>query len=300
MGRTFGIITTCMGRLDHLKASLPKMVSQEAGELIVVDYSCPESTAGYVKANFPGVRVISIEGETHFSNWRARNSGASVATSDMLVFVDADTILENGAINWLAEHLPQRAFGYFSSQSSAAFNRDGSPVASNQLRGFHVVPAVALRKVGGYDEVFEGYASGADTDLEDRLGLIGLRRCALEPAIIETVIEHDTKSRLEHHKQSMAESYFVGLLYRNAKAHVLRLVRKPELDLAFRRRLHVAAKRAAAGLEKSQERLSMTVRFKPEQVWVPGDLHNEPATKAVSLRIDVSLKRLVRDDRGPV
>lgn len=283
-----------MGRLSHLKVSLPKLVSQDAREVIVVDYSCPERTGDYVKANFPTVRVVSIEGKNHFSNWEARNSGASAATSDVLVFVDADIILADGALYRLAEHLPQDAYGFFTSKNSAAFNPGASPLAANQLRGFHVVPTAAFRKVRGYDELFEGYASGADTDFEDRLRLIGLRRCALEPSIIETVIEHDTKSRLQHHKESISESYFAGLLYRTAKLHVLRLVRKPELELLVRRRLHLAAKRAVAGLPQSPNRLSMTVLFKRERIWVPGALHNEPGIKDVSLRIDVSLNGPIR------
>ncbi len=49
----------------------------------------------------------------------------------------------------------------------------------NQLKGFHVIPAPAFRRLGGYDEVLEGYAAGADTDLEDRLSLIRSRQaCA--------------------------------------------------------------------------------------------------------------------------
>src|SRR3954471_12220533 len=90
LARTFGIITTCMGRLDHLKQSLPKMVAQGCHQVIVVDYSCPQHSGEYVRNNFPSVRVVSVAGQEHFSNWRARNAGASVATADVLVFVDAD------------------------------------------------------------------------------------------------------------------------------------------------------------------------------------------------------------------
>lgn len=291
MDRTFAIITTCMGRLSHLQASLPNMVSQAAREVIVVDYSCPDGAAEYVRANFPTVRVVSIEGETYFSNWRARNSGASIARSDVLVFVDADVVLAEGAIEWLAQHLPRRAYGFFTSKDSASFNRSRSQLGANQLKGFHVVPSAAFRKVGGYDEVFEGYASGADTDLEDRLGLTGLKRFALDRSIIESVIEHDSASRLEHHDPSIAQSYFAGVLYRTAKLHVVRLVRKPELDLPVRRRLYLAAKEAAAGFDRSQESLSMTVRFEREGVWVPAELHSGPASKGVSLHIDVSFNR---------
>src|SRR5438270_11931917 len=100
--RSFAIITTCKGRLEHLKLSLPAMVSQACNEVIVVDYSCPQMTGEFVTANFPGVRVVSVEGEETFSNWKGRNAGAAAATSDGLVFIDADTILADGAIDWIA------------------------------------------------------------------------------------------------------------------------------------------------------------------------------------------------------
>jgi len=84
--RTFSIITTCKGRLDHLKESLPAMVAQGAKEVIVVDYSCPDGTGDYVAVTYPDVRLVRVEGEQHFSNWKARNAGAEVATGDMLRF----------------------------------------------------------------------------------------------------------------------------------------------------------------------------------------------------------------------
>ena len=117
------------------------MVAQGANEVIVVDYSCPEETGEFVTANFPSVRVVSVAGEKHFSNWKARNAGASIASSDVLVFVDADTILADGAIAWLSENLPVRAYGFFDSKTSRAFNQGGPRLASNQLKGFHVIPA---------------------------------------------------------------------------------------------------------------------------------------------------------------
>lgn len=41
------IITTCKGRLEHLRQTLPKMLAQQYSsrfEVIVVDYDCPDET----------------------------------------------------------------------------------------------------------------------------------------------------------------------------------------------------------------------------------------------------------------
>lgn len=86
-----------MSRLEHLKASLTRMIGQPA-EVIVVDFSCLQGTADYVRSHFPSVRVVAVEGEAYFSNWKARNAGAAVASSDILLFCDADTVLAESAI----------------------------------------------------------------------------------------------------------------------------------------------------------------------------------------------------------
>ncbi len=135
MARTFSIITTCKGRLEHLKKSLPTMVAQSANEVIVVDYSCPQGTGKFVSATFPSVRLVSVPGQEHFSNWKARNAGAAVATSNVLIFVDADTLMAEGAIEWLASHLPPRTFGFFDSKTSRAFNRRWSEGRGQSAEG---------------------------------------------------------------------------------------------------------------------------------------------------------------------
>lgn len=290
MARTFGIITTCKGRLEHLKASLPKMVAQQCKEVIVVDYSCPQGTAAFVAENFRSVRLVEVPGQRHFSNWKARNAGAAAATADVLVFVDADTILAQGAIEALDEMLPERAYGFFDTKTSRAFNRRGPRLASNQLKGFHAIPAQAFRRSGGYDEVLEGYAAGADTDLEDRLPLIGLARHPLDARIVESVIEHDAPSRTEHHAQPVSASYSAGLLYRAAKRALLRLRRKVELPLQTRENLYAAATEAASTLGSKADRAAMTVTIATDPILMPRQLGYERGVQTVSLRVELSLQ----------
>lgn len=290
MARTFSIITTCKGRLDHLKASLPSMLAQKCSEVIVVDFSCPQGTAPFVSEKFPSVRVVSVEGQKHFSNWKARNAGAAAAKSDVLVFVDADTILADGAIDWIATNLPPRAFGFFDSATSRAFNRGGPRLAANQLKGFQVVPAPAFRRLGGYDEILEGYAAGADTDLELRLTMIGLTRRALDPGIVESVIQHTAASRMENHAQPIRTSYAAGLLYRAAKRALLRMNGRAELPIAVRRNLYHAAARAAQRLSPTQGRVSMNVTLGQEAILMPRQLGFERGQQKLSLQLELSLE----------
>jgi glycosyltransferase involved in cell wall biosynthesis len=295
VARTFSIITTCKGRLEHLKKSLPTMVAQSCNEVIVVDFSCPQGTGAFVSANFPSVRLVSVEGEDHFSNWRARNAGAAVATSNVLIFVDADTLLAEGAIEWVATHLPPRTYGFFDGQTSRKFNRDGPRVAANQLKGFQIVPAAAFRRVGGYDEVLEGYAAGADTDLELRLSMIGLRRRPLDSCIVESIIQHDASSRTQNHAQPIRNSYAAGLLYRAAKRTLLRMNRRAELPIAFRRRLYRAAAEAARALGPNQTRVTMHVKLAAEPILMPRQLGFERGQQTASLRLELSLEEALAE-----
>ncbi len=290
MAQTFSIITTCKGRLDHLKVSLPRMMAQAAKEVIVVDYSCPQGTAEFVAATYPSVGVVNVPDEQHFSNWKARNAGAAAATAGVLVFVDADTIFADGAIDWLESHLPERSYGFFLRKASRAFNRGGPKLALNQLKGFHVVPADAFRRIGGYDEVLEGYAAGADTDLEERLSMLGLKREALDPSIVESVIEHDIASRTAHHAHPISISYSAGLLYVAAKRTLLRAQRKLELPLEARRALYGTALEAARKLGSHNDRVEMKVTFEQQPVLMPRQLGYEKGTLTLSLRVDMALE----------
>lgn len=265
------------------------MVSQSVNEVIVVDFSCPQGTSEFVAANFPSVRLVDVAGEDHFSNWRARNAGASVASSETLVFLDADTILADGAIDWLSENLPDRAYGFFDRKTSESFNRAGPKIAANQLKGLHVIPAAAFRRIGGYDQVLEGYAAGGDTDIEERLSMVGLKRHVLDPCMVQSVIEHDAASRTEHHALPIRTSYSAGLIYRTAKLCLLRIRGQFELPLQGRRSLYSAALDAARSLGPQADRIGMNVVVNQEPVLMPRQLGYESATKTVMLRVEVSL-----------
>lgn len=295
MARTFSIITTCKGRLEHLKKSLPTMVAQHCDEVIVVDYSCPQGTGDFVSKKFPSVRLVSVEGQEHFSNWKARNAGAAAAHSDVLIFVDADTLLADGAVEWLAANVPPRTYGFFDSRTSRAFNQAGPRVAANQLKGFQVVPAPAFRRACGYDEVLEGYAAGADTDLEIRLSMIGLRRVQLDPSIVESIIQHDAPSRTQHHAQPIRSSYAAGLLYRAAKRTLLKLNRRVELPIAVRRNLYQAASQAARNLRPDQGRITMHVQIGQEPILMPRQLGFERGQQSISLKLELSLEKALTE-----
>ncbi|HMJ05845.1 MAG TPA: glycosyltransferase [Chthoniobacterales bacterium] len=256
----------------------------------MVDFSCPQGSGEFVKLQFPTVRVVSVDGEDHFSNWAARNAGASAATADVLVFCDADTILADNAIAWLSDNLPDNAFGVLNLAKPSHLRANWSRLAVNQLRGFHAVPATAFREIGGYDEVLQGYAAGGDIDLVDRLKLSGLVRYPLAIEMIQSVVAHDDSDRMQHHADPVRISYCAGLLYRSAKLALLRLRDKLELTLASRRDLYEVARKAARALKSPNDSAGMMVMVEVEPIHMPRVLGYEKGVQKLSLKVEISPK----------
>jgi len=285
---SFSIITACKGRLDHLKRSLPAMLAQ-GGEVIVVDYSCPEGTGDFVAREYPAAKLVRVEGEKGFSNWKARNRGAEVATGEILLFCDADTILAKGAIEKLGQELPPRTFGHFTRHSTEKFNRKQSRIANNQLRGFHVIRAGLFRGLGGYDEVPEGYAAGGDTDLEERMMRRGFKGFQLGEGIVEDVIEHPRESRFTHHADPMAISYAAGMLYRRAKSALMSLARKSNLPLKTRQDIYRTARRAAADIANGKNVATISVAFEKSMIGMPRQLGFEKGQQTASIVVRIAM-----------
>jgi len=273
------------------------MLAQEGAEVIVVDYSCPDGTADYVASEHPEAKIVRVEGQKGFSNWNARNRGAAVATGDILLFCDADTILAKNAVQKLARALPQKSFGYFSRLTTEKFNRSGSRLAKNQLRGFHVIPARVFKALGGYDDVPVGYAAGGDTDLEDRMMLRGLKGVQLSEGIVEDVIEHPAQTRFTHHVDPITLSYAAGLLYRRAKLALLRQVMKPDLPLKTRQNIYRAARNAAADIVAGKNVATLSVAFEKRAIGMPRQLGFAQGEHTASIVVRINMKNKM--DRPP-
>jgi glycosyltransferase involved in cell wall biosynthesis len=277
-----------MGRLDHLKHTLSRMLEQPDSEVIVVDWSCPQDTAGYVAKHFPKARVVKVEGKDVFSNWAARNAGAAQAKGEFVVFCDADTVLRSDALQWIGANMPPRGYGHFERNATTKFNTTKLRLGFNQLRGFHVLQRALFERFGGYDDVLSGYAAGADTDLEVRLSVFGVKRFVLDPAIVEQVVEHGNEDRFRNHKIPIKTSYAAGYLYRKVKLALIRIRRRPDLPRPLREKLYAAALKAAHQLSGDQPSTRFTVGLEKEAIGMPLQLGFQKAE--FSMKIDVSIK----------
>ncbi|HEX7775909.1 MAG TPA: glycosyltransferase family A protein [Parvibaculum sp.] len=205
-------ITTCMGRLEHLKQTLPRTVAQPGVSVVVVDYSCPDGAGDWVEANFPQVRVVRVEGETLFSRSRARNLGAAATDAPWLAFLDADVLIDPGFFDAVR---PLLRPGRFYSPHPAAL----------QTYGALIVERSAVVAAGGDDETFVGWGS-EDIDVLEALRFEGLK-AAQFPGGLLGEIPHSNELRTA--VQSHQDLWFQGQInsvYRGIKSDFRRLLNR--------------------------------------------------------------------------
>ncbi len=224
------LITTCMGRLAHLRQSLGAAAAQPGCSCIVVDYSCPENSGDWVAAQYPAVKVVRVPGQTTFSISRARNAGAALADAAWLCFFDADVILGPHFAEQLVPSLQAGKF-YIAEPGQTC------------LLGTMICERNAFLGVGGYDEVYQNWG-GEDRDLYDRFCFHGLKQAGY-PDHLVNAIHHDDELRVAHFAVTSPRlSQTVNLLYRAAKLDLMRLLAR-DLTVLERRGLYAEAERLA-------------------------------------------------------
>lgn len=286
----FSIITTCKGRLDHLKQSLPRMAAQQDSEVIVVDFSCPENSAAYVATAYPSIKVARVENKDYFSNWEARNIGAAQAIGRWLVFVDADIILAEDCSVWLEANLEPNSIAKFPKANQLARHRSKETrLSPNSLQGFQVIERAVFEELGGYDIVLQGYGAGGDTDLTVRALLSGLRRSYLPEHLVSEVIGHSDDLRFRHSPITFAISYLTGLIYRESKKTMMR-ISGMSVPMQTRRELYDLAADVARNLLINKKKAVLNYPFHHRDLGMKHVLGYPRATIKQSITVEVDLE----------
>jgi glycosyltransferase involved in cell wall biosynthesis len=193
------MVVTCKGRLNHLKLTLPGLLFQliPSDRLVVVDYGDPDGAFDYCRALFdPRLVPMKISDNTEpFNLSRARNCGANLLPSDVLVFVDADSILHPEFIS--------QAVGLIRIGRAVLTRRELRDQRSDTC-GLCCVRTDVFHQARGYDEEFEGWGP-EDADFYRRVASLGAVHnfpARLYPATLQHSDEertrfYDCKSRHE-------------------------------------------------------------------------------------------------------
>jgi glycosyltransferase involved in cell wall biosynthesis len=223
-------ITTCKGRLEHLKQSLPALMAIPDLEVVVVDYDCPDGAGDWVEASWPRAKLVSVTDRPNFNRSEAKNLGAAVASGEWLFFVDADIRV--------GEDFMQSLDGLM--RPGVFLLADPRPA---ELWGALIVSRADFEAIDGYDEAMEGYGS-EDVDVLARLMIAGVTEAGF-PSQGLRVIAHDQAMRTRFHALKDVDlSNAINGFYRTAKNDLLR--QGVSLNLEGRRKLHADVVRAFA------------------------------------------------------
>jgi glycosyltransferase involved in cell wall biosynthesis len=180
------VIIPCKGRLEQLKQCLPTVLNQtyENIEVVVVDYNCPENTAGYCDSI--GVNYVKANAPADYWNLcKARNFGARNSTGDVLLFLDADTIL-----------MPQFVESELAKLELGCFLTGLVQPPWNGC-GCLFVYRNDFEAVRGYNELFEGWGYD-DFNMYERLSHSDLTHYKFSPNLIVN-LSHEDSGRNEFH-----------------------------------------------------------------------------------------------------
>ncbi|MEX2296297.1 MAG: glycosyltransferase family A protein [Dongiaceae bacterium] len=227
MPRRYSIIVTCKGRLAYLLQSLPRFLAQPDTEVVVVDYNCPEDTAGVITARHPGAVVVRVPDVADFHLADARNIGAGAATGDILIFLDADIVIPRDFVARIDARIRDDVFFHFP-LSEEIKGRSGSCVLWKKH----------FDQIESYDDIIRGYG-GDDLDLYFRLSRIPLEALTLDESYIESIVPHDPDSRTTFYKaKSIADNVATNFAYLQLKFSALRFYGRLTLRRSIREKIY--------------------------------------------------------------
>lgn len=205
--------TTCKGRSEHLKQTLPANMKAERGnpnlEFVVLDYGDADGLGEWIRAQFSDeiasgrLRYARSE-QPYFRMAHAKNLSHRVATGDVLCNVDADNFVVPGFAGWLQEQFADNPRSFVSSipldawqQVRRKLGRDASQSlqASADIVGRMAIGREDFLAMGGYRERYSGWG-GEDLDYALRARDRGMQVVTLPQRFHGSAIAHDDQLRV--------------------------------------------------------------------------------------------------------
>lgn len=209
--------TSCKGRLEHLKQTLPANLNAEKQnphvEFVVLDYGDTDGLGEWIHEHFQPeiesgrLRYARFETE-YFRMAHAKNMSHRVATGDILCNVDADNFLAPNFSRWLEKTFkanPQSVVTSLALTPAGVLKQRGerilkgkSPALSRDggIGGRIAIRADNFYRLGGYDERIEGWGPD-DLQFCLRARDSGLEAVRIPPDMEGRSIDHSNETRLQ-------------------------------------------------------------------------------------------------------
>lgn len=187
------LVTTCMGRLSHLRQSLASWLEHTPYDIVVVTFAaCPDQTKAKLTGECSRVTCIELptvweRGQAVFNKPLAINQALKclrVALRTRVVMIDADTLVTGPLGPLVEEH------------GTMCVVRPAPE--TGELTGFLAADLYALALAGDYDEGMSGYGA-EDLDMRTRLYLRSVTRLEVLGRPPLRSIAHDDELRTRHY-----------------------------------------------------------------------------------------------------
>jgi glycosyltransferase involved in cell wall biosynthesis len=257
------IITTCKGRLDHLKQTLPSWMSLRDCECVVVDYDCPQGTSDWVRKTYPTAKVVQVADRPSFNLAKVHNLGAGSASAPWFLFIDAD--MGTNSSDLIEVVRPLLSPGHFFVPSPRPPEAWGTVIVSRE----------DFKRLEGYDEVFEGWG-GEDDDFTWRLSKLGSRLATFSGTLLRPLPHADAVRTQYHEIRDRDLNQAINALYITAKRDLIRL--EIPIDIELRKRLYQDFRRRLLSRESphTKSKIQLGVRRSGVGIWsIYTSLHYE-------------------------
>ncbi len=199
------VIIPSLGRADRLMECIGSVLAQEVPFrvqiVMVIDGSGSKALASQVKARFPSAHILADCSDSRRGSPGAKNAGVAISSGEVLVFIDDDTVAQNGWLGGIVaaysegvggvggaeekvrtQGVLRRAWYQLSGNSTGRVTRGGI-VVSNFTPSKKKTESVqclaganmsflrrAFVEAGGFDVNYIGNAYREETDLCLRIG----------------------------------------------------------------------------------------------------------------------------------
>jgi predicted glycosyltransferase involved in capsule biosynthesis len=201
------IISACKNRGKALSVSISSWIQfDEVDEIIVTDWNSDDPIDHLIKLD-PRIKVITVPNELYFNQPQPLNLAASLVKSEYILKLDSDTVM-NPYFNFFDHHKIDSQS--FLTGTDESWNINGekelSKTAKQQkhmffkaLWGTLYITRENYLKIGGYNENMTTYAAWEDTEIYERILILGLNHVQIKFGLNTLFsLPHLAKKRVEN------------------------------------------------------------------------------------------------------
>ena len=204
---TIAFCTTCKGRAQHLKLTLPKNLLDNSSysncKFVIVDYNSHDDLLAYLRTAHESaidsgrVVVYSYRHPTPFRMAHAKNMAhrcGLLEGADILVNLDADNYTGEGFASYIAAQFSMEPNIFL----WARMVKEGDDRLPRGISGRIAVTKHAFLNTGGYDEKYDTW-SPDDKDFNARLWRLGYQGREIQRRFLDGVL-HNDKMRFKEYR----------------------------------------------------------------------------------------------------